>query len=162
MGDAKELVVWGFDPGNASSGVSMFVGEELRWHATIAPHDVESAYWSFELDPAKNYRHVVYCEVPANGTHASRGGVHFAGGMLLAMLNHQLGETVPRGNIRKVKPSAWRGWASFPKKPTDEVPDLKEHAIRTVREKFGAEVESDDEAEAILIGWIGAVREGCF
>lgn len=155
-----EVVVWGFDPGNASSGVAAFFRNELVWHSTIEPH--RAMWWGFDFEYPENARHVVYCEVPQNGTHTSRGGVNWAGGMLLSTLSHNLGLNVSRRNIRKVKPSQWRKWSGLPTKHVDE-DGLKTLAIEAVKERFDAEVESDDEAEAILIAAIGYVRETeCF
>ena len=152
--------MWGFDPGNKMSGVSLFLDEELLWSASVQPH--KDMVWDCDelfSDRMYNTKQVVYCEVPQNGTHTSRGGVHWAGGMLLSSLNHKLTKPVPRGNVRKVTPSRWRGWAGLPVRGTDEE-TMKEISMERVRTQFGITPATDDEAEAILIGYWGSVREG--
>lgn len=49
----------------------------------------------------------VVIEVPQNGTHDSRGGVHFAAGMAVGALVSKF-ERIKRRMLLKVKPSEWR------------------------------------------------------
>lgn len=106
--------VVGVDPGNKACGVVRLFGSVARWYYG-SPWDLIKEDQLLEYEPAVvgsvgTRLCPVYVEVPQNGTHNSRGGVHWAGGILARTLcvkepNH----------LRKVQPRAWRTvWESFP------------------------------------------------
>ena len=143
-------MVWGIDPGNDRAGLAAFVDGSLAWHATVCPWDMGPAP---ALPEPRRLR--VYVEVPQNGTHKSRGGVHFAAGMLVDwLLRSGAAPGLKRRWVRKVEPRKW--WATHGIDPKSEV-STKDQALKKV--SWLAEVESDDEADAILIGIHGCVTE---
>lgn len=151
----KPTVVWGVDPGNESAGVSMWVDGGLRWHSTV---NIWDPWGENQNQPPmlRGVRHRMFVEVPQNGTHQSRGGVHWAGGMVAMWVGGTIaaGDRLLRSHVRKVTPDTWR-------KPLgiDPKADTKEQAMQMV-ELMGLEVESHDEAEAILIGMYGCLELG--
>ncbi|NIV38886.1 MAG: hypothetical protein GWN58_58560 [Anaerolineae bacterium] len=165
----KTFVI-GVDPGQSSAGISVFSSDgSLVEHATVKVWCTDSCADAVRrLNQAiirvfpdhrwpmvpRRYSAVVYCEIPQNGTHASRGGVHWAGGMLLMLL--RLSFDIRRRDVRLVKPDLWRRHYGKLRKGTS----WKAWSKRTASRLFAAEAESDDEAEAILIGAFGAEQEG--
>lgn len=91
-------------------------------------------------------------EVPQNGTHASRGGVTFAGGVMVAPL---IAAGLERKNLRKVQPRQWRKRVFGTLRPRD----WKAAAVGLCG-LMGCPAESHDEAEAILIGLSEVLRRG--
>lgn len=146
--------VIGIDPGNDRAGISFWEDGRLLSSATVFawnPWEVQSAVPLRWLETSA--RTILYVEVPQNGTHASRGGVHWAAGMLVAPLVDLLG--VPRSRVVKVTPSVWRRGLGLPTRGQD-----KQRWIDAARAVPGAgQIASHDEAEAVLIGRFGSEQE---
>lgn len=90
----------------------------------------------------------VFVEVPQNGTHKSRGGVHWAAGMIVAKLLSDKW-AIKRSRVHKVTPREWRGLLFGDEKTS------KEKCVEWGRQY--ADCASDDEAEAICIGEYGVM-----
>lgn len=145
-------MIYGVDPSNASAGVARWAESPAGWRCaeseTLCP-------WSEEVSvavAARGGKSTAYVEVPQNGTHKSRGGVHWAGGMLIGSLRRVV--PLPRRNVKKVTPSRWRRLV-FRNRPDD----WKLGAL-DVCAAMGLEVDSEDEAEAVLIGLAGVIMQG--
>ena len=141
------MIVVGIDPGNKSSGVSVWEDGELEYSHTVDPWNFgwETSMPRFDGDVR------VYVEVPQNGTHKSRGGVHFAAGLILSSLGSRI--RILRRHVTKVIPATWR------KGVGRDITLTKEEAV-TYALRFRGEITSHDEAEAILIGMYGTIQEG--
>lgn len=135
----------GIDPGNSVTGLSAFQDGVLEDSAWFDP-------WYMGL-PGLAYSPTdrIYVEVPQNGTHASRGGVHFAAGMVVGRL------CVRRRNVIRVTPSEWRKCLGLATRGKD-----KDYYVAACHDLVpGTDAVTDhNEAEAILIGLYGCKMEG--
>ena len=148
--------VIGVDPSNKSAGVAVFRhagagGYVLEFLGSYSPWDGLP-----ELSLEETGTTLVYCEVPSNGTHKSRGGVNWAGGMVIAQLLAR--GNLSRRRVRKIEPRDWRK-PMLGRTSEKEEGALKRAAIAKATE-MGARPENDDEAEAFLIGAHAVLEEG--
>lgn len=162
VGMKQPPVVVGIDPGNESAGVCLWAPTlplpegghayepVVSW--TMSPWQATFVAPTWMQEPSIDLRHVAYVEVPQNGTHKSRGGVHWAAGMIVGRLLPAMG--LRRGDVTKVTPSRWRR-AVFRKTPDD----YKAEAVALCR-LLGLEPRSVDEAEAVCIGLAGVLLSG--
>lgn len=93
----------------------------------------------------------VFVEVPQNGTHSSRGGVHFAAGMLVGDLANEL--DIRRSDVTKVMPREWRALV------LEDPRASKEDCVKRAK-LYGGPYKSEDEAESVLIGAHGCIELG--
>lgn len=141
------------DPGNTSAGVAYFVDGTYAASQTVNPWDgpLTAPECLLEvLAHAEGTKIAVFVEVPQNGTHDSRGGVHWAAGMVVASLPVR----IKRHWVTKVKPLQWRRGSGLP------VDLSKERSVELAESLSGRKVDSHDEAEAILIGAYGCTELG--
>ena len=144
----KRLTI-GVDPGNDSAGVPLWLDGRCLSSATVHPwteNAPDLLEWPEGVDEAD-----VYVEVPQHGGHQSRGGVHWAAGMLVAQLCAQI--RIRRGRVKKVRPDDWRMGALGTKDVT------KKDAERAAK-CYRKPINSHDEAEAVLIGMYGEIQKG--
>lgn len=139
------MIIIGVDPGNQLSGVSVWSSSRLVRSLSYNPWK-NHAFYPLPMDTAK-----VYVEVPQNGTHKSRGGVHWAAGMVVRNMMGPF--NIRRLNVKKIYPRTWRAYLDLP------LTGPKQVYIDAARE-YAPDVEDDNEAEAILIGLYGAKKEG--
>ena len=103
------MLVVGIDPGNDAAGISFWVDGEYVSSRALRPWADDAGEYIpaplFMRGAAAKWR--IYVEVPQNGTHASRGGVHWAGGMLVAQLLDVIPELLRR-HVKKITPNTWR------------------------------------------------------
>lgn len=138
----------GIDPGNALSGISYWedgylIGSEVLnpWVDAVRPPD------SFLMRTI----HATFVEVSAHGTHRTREGIQWAGGMVVAHLMGS-GLGIVRDRVVKVKPKVWRHGLGL------TTGEPKEYYVSEAR-AYAPEVEDDNEAEAILIGCYGCLMK---
>ena len=149
----KPLMVIAIDPGNESAGVAFIKGIPGD---NLAVGSLTHAPWDWESIPMpmmEGSRVQVFVEQPQHGAHKSRGGVERSGGMVLRAL-----PKFPREKLTLVTPSQWRDPIKLFHPEYDET---KEGAIKLVRKIWEREVQSHDEAEAMLIalyGWMVATK----
>lgn len=161
----------GIDPGQDAAGLSLVapcgrVAASTHagcWPKRNEPDPLGAAVARVfeQWDPSWTSRPIVCVEVPQNGTHASRGGVRLAEGMILSRLHTALLHCggLRRADVVRVEPREWR--ATDGPRPGDREA-WKSWALRQAnvyvpsRELFVA-----DEAEAVLIGLFGwATQKG--
>lgn len=160
MSRKAPAVVWGIDPGNDSSGVSMWVDGECRWHATVKPWELY-----FQMQPELHHaewqrRHLVFVEESRQGTYKTRQGISFAAGMLVSWIGlmvTEAGGTLLRRNVKTVAPHEWRSALQI---VPDDREDAKSTAVERVEQMGLFSIVSHDEAEAILIGKYGCMELG--
>ena len=159
-------LVIGIDPGNKLAGISFWRcdtdGESLIHSETVeiwrSATTLTNKTHSLLLG-ADRVR--VFVEVPQNGTHKSREGVAWAGGMIVGTL---LAEGVPflRAHVSKTEPREWRVVLDEFDEPELEAGDDKELACN-IASRLGYQYSSVDEAEAIMIGLYGCrVQQGVY
>jgi len=169
-------LVVGVDPGNNRSGVSMwrdgspvFSVTHEPW-ALCAPSGPLRAHLEYATETGPCPDDVrIFVEVPQNGTHKSRGGVHWAAGMVVARLQDTL--QVRREKVHKVTPTRWRSPLVGPAARVSQtvigrgrrgsVPKAEVLALADdVAGGWGLSFDSEDEAEAVLIGLYGCLELG--
>lgn len=139
------------DPGNDRTGYAIFFNGSLVEHGWFDP-------WQDSREGT--YRHKydrVYIEVPQNGTHASRGGVHFAAGMALRSLCPYQGNP-RRSDVRRVTPTEWRKGLGLATRGVD-----KQYYVNAANDRLGRapSIVDHNEAEACLIGlYAVSIEEG--
>ncbi len=150
MGKRKTTfrLIIGVDPGNDCSGIAVFLDGAYADSRHGSPWTTDLT-WALTPQPSASLR--CYVEVPQNGTHTSRGGVHWAAGMVVS----QILETreLARKDLRKVKPSIWRKGLGF------SVCLSKKRAVEEAR-RYHPAVVDHNEAEAILIAAYGVLDSG--
>lgn len=151
--------ILGIDPGNESSGVALLRPDgTLVVSATVDPW--APAWEAPFLEPILSWApwpgpFEVTLEVPQNGTHASRGGVQRAGGLLVGRLISATEGRIRRSSLFPTTPSAWRKALGLPTKGAG-----KDVYVAAARERFGVSFRSHDEAEACLIAYARLLRRG--
>lgn len=167
MRDRYTEVYVGVDPANKSAGVAMLAdrGDGYLptitmafnpWDRGIFPGPWEADFWGLSSVTETSVARVparVFVEVPQNGTHKSRGGVHWAAGMIVGRLLPSLG--FGRRNVRKLTPNEWRR-TFFGRVPADS----KASCVAFFRELVGEDPGCDDEAEALAIAVAGVLKDG--
>lgn len=136
----------GIDPGNESAGVAVFVDGQYAFSSTVHPRRWPTNFPVWDYDKIR-----LWVEVPQNGTHQSRGGVHWAAGMMEAHLSWTW-KPIKKKDVRKVFPRQWR--AAFP--PPRQGESYKEYAIRYVYQTYEEECDTHDRAEAVMIAKYGS------
>lgn len=138
------------DPGNDATGIALYEDGVLLFSEVLCPWTEPPAD---EVGDDRIDR--LYVEVPQSGTHDSRGGVHFAAGMVVGLLASY--GAVTRSRVTKVTPNQWRRGLDLLTKGVG-----KPYYVLEARKVPGAErVEDHNEAEAILIGKYACLMEGC-
>ena len=174
------MIIIGIDPSNECTGVSIWEGGRLLSSTHYNPwRDRLLDFLDFPTHWRGLVKNRMYVEVPQHGTHTSRGGVHWAGGMVTAELLGlctdyegvftalQVGPPSKPGKYtKKITPDTWRrGWLhSVFSAPSTFLAGVvkgwtKDDALMYAR-RYKPEVESHDEAEAILIGAYGCIDRG--
>ena len=146
MGD--ELII-GIDPSNTATGIAFWRDGECIASGVLNPWK-NVPPWVDHEGPVN-----VYVEVPQNGTHKSRGGVHWAAGMVMGHLAERF--FIPRSRVRKITPSTWR------EKVLGDAKATKQDAVKAAETYLPPARRkglTHDEAEAILIGAYGVLDRG--
>jgi hypothetical protein len=140
--------VVGIDPGNDSAGIAFLYDGAYSASETRNPWS-GGALWmpprSWLAGPEARAK--VFVEVPQNGTHKSRGGVHFAAGLIVG----QSALEIRRQDVIKVTPREWRTGLGLEDRGMG-----KGYFVAQAQAHFPSAVfDSDDEAEACLIALYG-------
>lgn len=139
------MTILGIDPSNKRVGWAV-IGETglLEDYGSFCP-------WKAQEYPEPIDALTVYVEIPQHGTHSTRGGIHWSGGMAVSILG-----PFDYSQVKKVLPNTWRSKVFGSRfSPRINRETWKRWGPMKCKELFGIDPANDDEAEAVLLAYYG-------